>query len=96
MEEAGAEIQVLGAATHTLKSSLTVVIKKRSKESTDPVNDLGASCLAVDGDRNGLETMRASSPRLVMGSAVSKRGIRYGNDRFTGVFRATICRKQVE
>ena len=66
-------------------------IKNGARDSAHPVNDLGASRLAVDGDRNGLETMGASSPGLF--TAVSERGIKNSNDRFTGVFSATICCK---
>ena len=64
------------------------------KRSTNPVNDLSVSRLAVDGNRNGLETVRASSPRLF--TVVSERGINCNDDAFTGVFSATICRERVE
>ena len=48
--------------------------KNGVKDSAYPIDDLGASRLAVDGNRNGLETMGASSPGLY--AAVSERGIR--------------------
>ena len=40
---------------------------------TNPVNDLGVSRLAIDGNRNRLETMGASSPGLFTRTPSAKR-----------------------